>query len=389
MTTAAEPAEASDTIVVGGADQDSHDESMVDEVSSDVYAEGDSASQAQVLDSTGTGVLVPAAASNDPSPSTSMDLDMQTGSFEAPVDVAPAQEAPANATSAAVPKASRDVANAPASSSSSSSSASDSDSDLDEADNDDVAQDHDPAEIASANEALGSAGEPQAARAPSGHDAASEQPNQQDAADAMSDNDSAGSIDSADIQKMVDDMSARAAASSAKQSSTLPAPPAQPFPSPAGASQPASLPPKPSLPAQAAQFAAGNRASPSFDPNSLPAALKALNYPGHPAASISATTPGALPGSGAPGTSSDASLSLPPPPPAQFNGHAPPPFPVMSQHYPANTGTGSADANHGTHQDEQTYEQFIADERRYMAEAKWERFPEGSRIFVGEFSLLL
>jgi hypothetical protein len=29
------------------------------------------------------------------------------------------------------------------------------------------------------------------------------------------------------------------------------------------------------------------------------------------------------------------------------------------------------------------WDQFMADERQYMSEAKWDRFPEGSRIFIG------
>lgn len=32
------------------------------------------------------------------------------------------------------------------------------------------------------------------------------------------------------------------------------------------------------------------------------------------------------------------------------------------------------------------WDQFMADERQYMSEAKWDRFPEGSRIFIGNLS---
>lgn len=32
---------------------------------------------------------------------------------------------------------------------------------------------------------------------------------------------------------------------------------------------------------------------------------------------------------------------------------------------------------------QQAWDQFVADERQYMSEAKWDRFPEGSRIFIG------
>lgn len=35
---------------------------------------------------------------------------------------------------------------------------------------------------------------------------------------------------------------------------------------------------------------------------------------------------------------------------------------------------------------QQTYDEFLADERKAMAEAKWERFPEGSRIFIGKLN---
>lgn len=34
------------------------------------------------------------------------------------------------------------------------------------------------------------------------------------------------------------------------------------------------------------------------------------------------------------------------------------------------------------------WEQFLADERQYMTEAKWDRFPDGSRIFIGKLLLL-
>ena len=48
----------------------------------------------------------------------------------------------------------------------------------------------------------------------------------------------------------------------------------------------------------------------------------------------------------------------------------------------------SADAPSGNYQAsslKQLWDQFQADEKRYTSEAKWERFPEGSRIFIGEF----
>jgi hypothetical protein len=49
---------------------------------------------------------------------------------------------------------------------------------------------------------------------------------------------------------------------------------------------------------------------------------------------------------------------------------------------PAN-GDASSEHYHGS-SIKQLWDQFQADEKRYTSEAKWERFPEGSRIFIGE-----
>jgi nuclear polyadenylated RNA-binding protein 3 len=388
---APQPTEVSDTIVVGGADDgaddDSHDDSMVDEASSDVYAD-DSAVQPKVLSSIDTGLQGHQAALHDLD-AVAMDHEMQTelASATGAAEAVQSQVPATSSVSAPLPNPSPNVADA-AASTSSGSSASDSDSDEDEAD-DAVAQDHVPASDAPTADVVVAA--PATTEPPNPPAPLSEQPGQQDAADAMSDDDDSGSIDSADIQKMVDDMSAQAAAagaasaatSGATQPSTLPAPPAQPLSSPAGVSQPASLPPKPSLPAAGAQYAAGSRATPTFDPSSLPAVPNTLQYPGHAAISTPAAASG-MPTGGAPGTFSEAGSTLPPPPPASFNGHVPP-FHVLSQQYPANSRPDSADASRSGRPGLQTFEQFISDERRYMAEAKWERFPEGSRIFVGEY----
>ncbi|TLD28329.1 hypothetical protein PspLS_03332 [Pyricularia sp. CBS 133598] len=66
-------------------------------------------------------------------------------------------------------------------------------------------------------------------------------------------------------------------------------------------------------------------------------------------------------------------------PSAPANARAPPSGPK---------GQGQNNNRQGNNQRSvtQTYEGFVNDERRYTAEAKWEKFPEGSRIFVGNLS---
>ncbi|KAI6370463.1 hypothetical protein MCOR25_004201 [Pyricularia grisea] len=66
-------------------------------------------------------------------------------------------------------------------------------------------------------------------------------------------------------------------------------------------------------------------------------------------------------------------------PSAPANARAPPAGPK---------GQGQNNNRQGNNQRvvTQTYEGFVNDERRYTAEAKWEKFPEGSRIFVGNLS---
>ncbi|KAF7536171.1 hypothetical protein G7054_g4807 [Neopestalotiopsis clavispora] len=39
-----------------------------------------------------------------------------------------------------------------------------------------------------------------------------------------------------------------------------------------------------------------------------------------------------------------------------------------------------------THNQSQRYDEFLKEERKYVSEAKWDRFPEGSRLFIGNLS---
>jgi nuclear polyadenylated RNA-binding protein 3 len=119
----------------------------------------------------------------------------------------------------------------------------------------------------------------------------------------------------------------------------------------AGLPSPSSLPPRPPQPATVA----------------IP------STPGQPSTYVAA---------GAPGTSTEAINNLPPPPstglnvPTAVTSLTAPPYPTPAPGQLAAINRKSDDY-------QRQWEQFVADERQYMAEAKWDRFPEGSRIFIG------
>ena len=76
---------------------------------------------------------------------------------------------------------------------------------------------------------------------------------------------------------------------------------------------------------------------------------------------------------GPPGSSTDGPASLPAPPAGGVN--------TPSLHAQAALGHPGDGRQEGDYQ--RQWDQFMADERQYMSEAKWDRFPEGSRIFIG------
>ncbi|OAA73611.1 Nucleotide-binding, alpha-beta plait [Cordyceps fumosorosea ARSEF 2679] len=53
---------------------------------------------------------------------------------------------------------------------------------------------------------------------------------------------------------------------------------------------------------------------------------------------------------------------------------------------PSAPQTASAHVDHAHDEYQRLWDQFIVDERQYMSEAKWDRFPEGSRLFIGNLS---
>lgn len=120
--------------------------------------------------------------------------------------------------------------------------------------------------------------------------------------------------------------------------------------------------------------------------------------------SVSNTTPG----NASPATLASTS-SLPPRPPipqAAVHSYSQPSVPGSLPPPQTNAGApGAADSAHsfqdnsaphakhpasaptGPRDDYQhLWDQFMADERQYMSEAKWDRFPEGSRLFIGTHS---
>ncbi|KAJ0162260.1 putative RNA-binding protein C3H8.09c [Colletotrichum tanaceti] len=147
----------------------------------------------------------------------------------------------------------------------------------------------------------------------------------------------------------------------------------------AAAAASATLPPRPPLPQQTAPiypseeyrgFHPQNGAS-QVAPNMI-----APPTPGQPSTYVSA---------GAPGTTPDAFGNLPPPPASGLNAAVPttsmnaPPYPNSATHAASQPDESTDRQKH--------WDTFVNDERRYMADAKWDRFPDGSRIFIGSRSL--
>ncbi|KAK4100386.1 hypothetical protein N658DRAFT_101868 [Parathielavia hyrcaniae] len=172
-----------------------------------------------------------------------------------------------------------------------------------------------------------------------------------------------------DIQKLVDDITSRAIETASPSN----APPAQATPVSTQAapatltvSHPPSLPPKPSLPNPPASLPAIPPAHYSFQSRGSNGAA--------PAVPMTIASPGAH----GPYNPNEGISSLPAPPPGGFGGSS------HTHHLPRN-----GDAFSGSYPGssiKQLWEQFQADEKRYTSEAKWERFPEGSRIFIGNLS---
>ncbi|KAI0160146.1 hypothetical protein GGR57DRAFT_408402 [Xylariaceae sp. FL1272] len=62
------------------------------------------------------------------------------------------------------------------------------------------------------------------------------------------------------------------------------------------------------------------------------------------------------------------------------------PVPSLSPEYAYHATTTSQHQMNSPSAQKQRWENFLQDERKYVSEAKWDRFPDGSRIFVGNLS---
>ncbi|RSM18863.1 hypothetical protein CDV31_002381 [Fusarium ambrosium] len=194
-------------------------------------------------------------------------------------------------------------------------------------------------------------------------------------ATAKADSNAAGSPSaSTDIQRLVADLTAPAEPSASADPSTLSAkgePSAEPGPSSSAFPSSASLPPRPPQ-SQAAPQSYASQHHPGGINASIPSSVAAPPTPGQPTTYVAA---------GAPATAPDALGNFATPPGSGL--HAPvaitsmnaPPYPPQSAPY---TADRAQDAEY-----QRQWDQFLADERQYMSEAKWDRFPEGSRIFIG------
>lgn len=193
-----------------------------------------------------------------------------------------------------------------------------------------------------------------------------------------------------DIQQLLDNITANAEKN--ESASTSPTTPAQnpnfSLSKPgAGMTAHASLPPRPQIPPP----------RPYNDDMQLyhagpPQTANSYRPPPPPGTTTS------LVGAGAPGTSIDTRSVLPPPPAASFRPPTSATAPINQGPYgQLNHAPGQGPPMLGASQDDideveerwppevqRQYDQFLADERMYVTEGLWDRFPVGSRLFIGK-----
>jgi nuclear polyadenylated RNA-binding protein 3 len=178
-----------------------------------------------------------------------------------------------------------------------------------------------------------------------------------------------------DIQQLLDNITANAENNASTPSSAKALPTSYPM---SGASDPAhsSLPPRPPAQQRQAMNASGYHVGPSGYSSYGPSG---------------ASMP--LAAAGAPGTSTGPRTGLPPPPTASFAAQSS--LPTNSQNaYPQTQRSGAGrSSERGDSVDDpdapwgpatqKLYDDFLADERMYVTEGLWDRFPAGSRLFIG------
>jgi len=128
----------------------------------------------------------------------------------------------------------------------------------------------------------------------------------------------------------------------------------------------------------------------------------AAGTPGYAAPSNAYRPPGvttSIVAAGAPGTSTDPRNGLPPPPSASFPSTKPVDPPMHKEPRRQNSQDSTRPFDSSEEVDEadkpwgpevqKIYDEFLANERGYVTEGQWDRFPIGSRLFIGKelFSL--
>lgn len=186
---------------------------------------------------------------------------------------------------------------------------------------------------------------------------------------------------SVDIQKLVADLTAQPIEPSpdSESSSSIAAKAEQTagsasLSSPTSLPSSSSLPPRPPLPQSGSQSYTLQQHAAGSNPSGAASNAGAVLPASGPQSDFVA--------GGALGTSTEAVGSLPLAPATGLNAlpvavsmNAPP---QTSQAAPDYSPDGEPDANY-----QRQWDQFMTDERQYMSDAKWDRFPEGSRIFIG------
>ena len=140
---------------------------------------------------------------------------------------------------------------------------------------------------------------------------------------------------------------------------------------------------------------------PSFNPNHAPGSYEQPS-PAPATSSAHATQPSShvqhfspsMASGGAPGTGAGIG-SLPPPPLASFqhatssntdpNSSQEVPKKGRTDKQPVRPGKGTDDDQPWGPEVQKKYDEFLHDERIYVTEGLWDRFPMGSRLFVGQF----
>ncbi|KAE9369568.1 hypothetical protein N431DRAFT_493362 [Stipitochalara longipes BDJ] len=194
-----------------------------------------------------------------------------------------------------------------------------------------------------------------------------------------------------DIQQLLDNITANAEKNDSNSTVTTPSTQSSKIPIVQGSSgfpTHASLPPRPNIPQK----------------RPYPDDIQKYHAgaPGVPPLSVSYRPPGlpsALIAAGAPGTSTDPRGGLPPPPSASFRPtHMSSGSPISPASYiQSNRSVGQdrqfnsiesqdeadeADAKWGPDV-QKIYDEFLADERMYVQEGLWDKFPLNSRLFIG------